>query len=55
MDKNKLSYYSSYVAIICGILLVVLRFFTPEVTNAKVAMGLLFITIGFIGLRRFRQ
>jgi multidrug transporter EmrE-like cation transporter len=55
MDKNKLSYYASYVAIACGVLIITLRFFTPDVSTAKIVMGLVFITVGMIGLNRFRQ
>lgn len=55
MDKNKLSFYASYVAIACGILIITLRFFTPEISTAKIVMGLIFIIIGLIGLKRFRQ
>ncbi|WP_460471411.1 hypothetical protein [Emticicia fontis] len=55
MDKNKLTVYASYVAITCGIIILTLGFFLPDVTTFKFAMGLLFITIGLIGLKRFRQ
>jgi len=55
MDKNKLSYYASYVAIACGILIISLRFITPTVTTSNLVMGLIFITVGLIGLKRFRQ
>lgn len=55
MDKNKLSFYASYVAIACGILIITLRFFMPDISTAKIIMGLVFITVGLIGLRRFRR
>lgn len=55
MDKNKLSFYASFVAIACGIFIIGLRFVTPEVSTSNIVMGLVFITIGLIGLRRFRR
>lgn len=55
MDKNKLSYYASYVAIACGILILVARIIGNNVTTINTAMGVMFIAIGAAGLRRFRN
>jgi hypothetical protein len=55
MDKNKLSYYASFVAIACGILILVARVIGNNVTSVNTVMGLLFVTIGVAGLRRFRN
>ncbi|MBA4853479.1 hypothetical protein [Emticicia sp. BO119] len=55
MDKNKLTIYASYVAITCGLLILTLSLFFPEVTTFKILMGLLFIAVGMIGLRWFRR
>lgn len=55
MDKNKLSYYASYVAIACGILILAIRIAVKEVPTVSTAMGILFIAIGVAGLRRFKN
>lgn len=55
MDKNKLSYYASYVAIACGMLILAMRLFVKEVSVGNIAMGILFIAIGAAGLRKFRN
>ncbi|CAH0995130.1 hypothetical protein EMA8858_01250 [Emticicia aquatica] len=55
MDKNKLSFYSSYVAIACGILLLVMKLFSQGVSTVNTVMGLLFIVIGIVGLKRFKN
>jgi hypothetical protein len=55
MDKNKLSYYASYVAIACGILIISMRLFVKGVSTGNTAMGILFIAIGAAGLRKFRN
>ncbi|WP_165372142.1 hypothetical protein [Emticicia agri] len=55
MDKNKLTVYASYVAIACGIIILTISLFFPGVTTFKIAMGLLFIVVGMIGLRWFRR
>lgn len=55
MDKNKLTIVASYVAIACGILILSISLFFPEVSTFKIVMGLLFITVGMIGLRLFRR
>ena len=55
MDKNKLTIIASYVAIACGILILTISLFFPEVNTFKIAMGFLFIAVGMIGLRWFRR
>ncbi len=55
MDKNKLSFYASYVAIACGILILFMRFFLNGVSTANIVMGILFIVIGLVGLKSFRN
>ncbi len=55
MDKNKLSYYASYVAIACGILILSIRLFVKDVSVGNTAMGVVFIAIGAAGLRKFRN
>ncbi len=55
MDKNKLSYYASCVAIASGILILAMRIFLKEVSVGNTAMGIIFIAIGAAGLRRFRK
>ncbi|MDZ7935711.1 MAG: hypothetical protein U5M51_12280 [Emticicia sp.] len=54
MNKDKLSYYASYVAIFCGIFLFVMKIYTPEKSFTTTFMGFLFIGIGIVGLRKFR-
>ncbi|WP_435355136.1 hypothetical protein [Emticicia sp. SJ17W-69] len=55
MDKNKLSYYASYVAIACGILILAIRISIKTVSLMNTFMGILFIVIGIAGLRSFRN
>jgi uncharacterized membrane protein len=55
MDKNKLSFYASFVAIACGILVIVARFIGNNVSSGNTVMGLLFVVIGLAGLRKFRN
>ena len=51
MDKNKVSYYASYVAIACGILILAIRLSVTSVSSMNTFMGILFIVIGIAGLR----
>jgi membrane-bound ClpP family serine protease len=55
MNKDKLSYYASYVAIICGIFLLVMKFYTHDNSSTNLVMALLFVAIGFIGLRKYKK
>jgi hypothetical protein len=55
MDKNKLSFYASYVAIACGILILSIRLIDSTVSSTSSVMGLLFVIIGIVGLRRFKN
>ncbi|WP_394990629.1 hypothetical protein [Emticicia sp.] len=55
MDKNKLSYYASYVAIACGILILLMRLIVKNVSTINTFMGVLFLAIGAAGLRKFRN
>lgn len=53
MNKNKLSYYASYVAIACGILILAIRISVSSVSSMNTFMGVLFIVIGIGGLRSY--
>lgn len=55
MNKDKLSYYSSYIAIICGIFLIIMKYYANDNSNLHLVMALLFISIGLIGLRQYRN
>lgn len=55
MDKNKLSYYASYVAIACGILILSIRLIDKNVPTFSTVFGLVFVIIGVVGLRNFKN
>ncbi len=55
MNKDKLSYFASYVAIFCGIFLLVMKLYVHEKSLTTTVMGLLFIGIGFAGLRMYKR
>lgn len=55
MDKNKLSFYASYVAIACGILILSIRLIDKNVSSVQTSFGLIFIVIGVVGLRKFKN
>ncbi len=55
MDKNKLSYYASFAAIACGILIVIAYIIGNNVSLFKLIFGVIFIVIGYFGLRQFKN
>lgn len=55
MNKDRLSYYASYVAIFCGIFLLIMKFYINDKSSTNTIMGLLFVIIGVVGLRKFRK
>ena len=55
MDKDRLSYYASYVAIVCGIFLLVMKLYTHDKSSTNFVMAILFVTIGLIGLKKYRK
>jgi len=55
MNKDKLSYYASYVAIFCGIFLLIMKLYLHDKSSTNVVMALLFVIIGVVGLRRFKK
>lgn len=55
MNKDRLSYYASYVAIFCGTFLFVMKLYVNEKSLTTTVMGLLFIGIGLVGLRKFNS
>jgi LPXTG-motif cell wall-anchored protein len=54
MNKDKLSFYASYVAIACGIFLLVMNFYAKSNTT-NIVMGLLFLVIGGLGLKKYKN
>jgi hypothetical protein len=53
MDKDRLSYYASYVAIFCGIFLLLMKLYLQDKSSTNLTMALLFVSIGIIGLRLY--
>ncbi|MFY7910273.1 MAG: hypothetical protein ACOVO2_11995 [Emticicia sp.] len=55
MNKDKLSYYASYVAIFCGIFLLVMKLYIKDKSSTNTVMALLFVIIGVVGLRMYNR
>ena len=55
MDKDRLSYYASYVAIVCGIFLLVMKLYTHDKSSTNLVMALLFVIIGIFGLKKYKK
>jgi hypothetical protein len=55
MNKEKLSYYASYVAIFSGIFLLIMKLYINDKSSTNTVMALLFVVIGVIGLRMYRR
>lgn len=55
MNKDKLSYYASYVAIFCGIFLLFMKLYTHDKSSTNTVMGLLFVVIGVVGIRMYKK
>ena len=55
MNKDRLSYYASYVAIFCGIFLLLMKLYLQDKSTSNLVMALLFISIGFIGLKTYHK
>ncbi len=54
MNLDKLSFYASYVAIFCGIFLLVMQLYTKVYSTTNLVMALLFLAVGLFGLRKYR-
>lgn len=55
MNKDRLSYYASYVAIFCGIFLLLMKLYLQDKSTTNLTMALLFVSIGIIGLRLYHK
>jgi positive regulator of sigma E activity len=55
MNKDRLSYYASYVAIFCGIFLLLMKLYLQDKSTSNIVMALLFVSIGFIGLKTYHK
>lgn len=55
MDKHRISYYASYVAIFCGIFLLVMKLYLQDNSTLNLVMAILFLSIGFLGLKMYHK
>jgi hypothetical protein len=51
MNKDRISYYASYIAIFCGIFLLVMKLYLQDKSTSNLIMAILFLSIGFVGLK----
>jgi hypothetical protein len=55
MNKHRLSYYASYVAIFCGIFLLLMKLYLQDKSTLNLVMAILFLSIGFFGLKMYHK
>jgi hypothetical protein len=55
MNKNRLSYYASFVAIACGVLILIMSFFVKPISTFNVVMVFIFIGIGVFGVKMYQN